>query len=97
MAKKRVVGRKLLVASVGVAAISYVACTTTTSGNLVAPEGDASAEEDGGSDALVTSGNLMPPPADAKADAPVTSGNLMPPPPVDGGDGGDASEDAGTD
>lgn len=99
MAKKRVIGRKLLVASVGVAAISYVACTTTqTSGNLMAPEVDASAEEDAQPDALVTSGNLMPPPeADARADAPVTSGNLMPPPPVDAGDGGDASADAETD
>jgi len=94
MAKKRVLGRKLLVASVGVAAISYVACTTTqTSGNLMAPETDAAADAE--PDAPVTSGNLMPPPpVDAGPDAPVTSGNLMPPPPVDGGDT-DASDASG--
>ena len=57
-------GRKLLVASLGVAAISYVACgTETTSGNLAPPPGDG-----GGKDAIAdvvddfTSGNLAPPP-----------------------------------
>lgn len=100
MAKRIVVGRKLLVASLGVATLSYVACTTSpSSGNLMFPDGDAAA------DGPVTSGNLMPPPppdgaADAKPDAPVTSGNLMPPPPPDAGDAGDAgdsSSDAGRD
>lgn len=56
-------GRKLLVASLGVAAISYVACgTTETSGNL-APPPDAAAK-DVSADAIdeQVSGNLAPPP-----------------------------------
>jgi hypothetical protein len=94
MAKRIVVGRKLLVASLGVAAISYVACTTSQT----SPDGgsDADAAADANADGPVTSGNLMPPPpVDAAADAQVTSGNLMPPPPVDAGN--DGSTDAGAD
>ncbi len=92
MAKRIVVGRKLLVASLGVAAISYVACTTSTTVGDAGADAAADAKADG----PVTSGNLMPPPpVDAAADAPVTSGNLMPPPPVDGGD--DGSTDGGAD
>jgi len=88
--KKRV-GRKLLVAAVGVATVSYVvACGSTsqgeTSGNLVAP--------DTGSDTFVSSGNLVPPdtgtPDTSKSEAAtdsasdvipfdVSSGNLVPP------------------
>ena len=43
---KRFVTKKLLVASIGVATVSYVACSNTeTSGNLVAPPGsDAAAD-----------------------------------------------------
>jgi hypothetical protein len=92
---KRVVGKKLLVASVGVAAISYMACTTSeTSGNLVSPIDDASVAPldaaDAKDDALISSGNLVaPPPDDAGADAAkdaadedvfIGSGNLVPPP-----------------
>ena len=77
--------RKLLVASVGVAAISYVACSTETSGNLMAPY-----DSDAGADAGT---------ADGKADAPPTSGNLMPPPPADAAadatDASDADADTG--
>ena len=74
-------GRKLLVASLGVAAISYVACgTETTSGNLAPPPGD------GGKDAVVDVSN------DAIIDvaADMTSGNLAPPPDAgpDANDGG---------
>ena len=70
---KRFVTKKLLVASIGVATVSYVACSNTeTSGNLVAPPGS-----DAASDA----------PADAISDVffgGETSGNLAPPPPPQG-------------
>jgi hypothetical protein len=52
--KRRVIGKKLLVASIGVATISYVACSTSTTTT------DAGA--DAAADGPVTSGNLMPPP-----------------------------------
>jgi hypothetical protein len=107
-------GKRLLVASIGVATVSYLAlqsgCTdlgeeTFTSGNLVAPPLDASVEPvlpgdaarpaDAGSDALIGSGNLLPPPADASSDALITSGNLLPPPPEGGADAApDAVRDA---
>jgi hypothetical protein len=90
--KRRVIGKKLLVASIGVATISYVACSTGSTTT------DAGA--DAAADGPVTSGNLMPPPPvdaseDVKPDVPPTSGNLMPPPPIDAGD--DGASDAGTD
>jgi hypothetical protein len=79
-------GRKLLVASLGVAAVSYVACggsTKTTSGNLMAPEaGDAQIDHPTHFDAV---GNLALP--DAAPDHPSTVdvvGNLAPP--MDAGD-----------
>ncbi len=62
-------GRKLLVASLGVAAISYVACGTDgTSGNLAPPPSDGG--KDVVADAIdeMITGNLAPPP-DAGADA----------------------------
>lgn len=62
-------GRKLLVASLGVAAITYAACgTESVSGNLAPPPGDGG--NDVVSDAVVdqVSGNLAPPP-DAGPDA----------------------------
>lgn len=71
-------GRKLLIASVGVAAVSYVACNGTyTTGNLVPPpQEDAatdaasdadSAPEDSGNYMDVVA-NLIAPPIDASAD-----------------------------
>lgn len=57
--------KKLLVATVGVAAINYLACQTSdlfTSGNLVSPRRDAA-------DAFISSGNLVAP-VDAGPDAP---------------------------
>lgn len=67
--------KKLLVATVGVAAINYLACQTSD---------------------LFTSGNLVSPPHDARADQFVSSGNLVAP--VDAGvDGSDASDAALTD
>ena len=74
-------------ASVGVAAVSYVACSNTeTSGNLVLPPDDAAAGD--ARDDFPTSRNLLPPPQDARVedvvDDFVTSGNLVPPP-RDGG------------
>jgi hypothetical protein len=93
---KRVIGKKLLVASIGVAAISYAACTPTeeVTGNPVAPAVDASAGPadtgiDAKDDALISSGNLVAPlPDDAGPDAKdatdedafIGSGNLVPPP-----------------
>ncbi len=68
-------GKKLLIASIGVAAISYVACgTEAVSGNLAPPP------QDGGKDAVadaieeMISGNLAPPP-DAGPDATDASAN----------------------
>jgi hypothetical protein len=76
--KKR--GRKLLIASVGVAAVSYVACSSSrveTSGNLVAPPQEDAAT-DGSSDAdgapedsgnyMDVVANLIAPPLDASDD-----------------------------
>lgn len=94
MNKPRLLARKLLVASVGVAAVSYAACSTPeTSGNLMAPDDADAQTKDAGEDqdAFVGSGNLMPPPprdAGSDADAPkdaaddafIGSGNLVPPP-----------------
>lgn len=81
--------RKLLIASIGVATINYVATacggSTTTDSSF----------KDGGSDRVEppTSGNLPSPPP--------TSANLpAPPPPIDAGDAGDAgdaSDDADAD
>lgn len=91
---KRPVGRKLLVASLGVAAVSYACSTSETSGNLMPPDPtDADTSNDAGTeeDAFIGSGNLMPPPPeDASGDASsvkdatdedafIGSGNLMPP------------------
>ncbi len=90
MKKRMVAGRKLLVASIGVASVLY-GCEKREAhppGNLVAPPPDT----------VVTSGNLMapqpvdaaPPVPEAKTPEPakdagpiqiVTSGNLMAPPP----------------
>jgi hypothetical protein len=74
--------RKLLVAAIGVAAVSYVGCTSAlqenpTSGNLMSYPADSGPE----TGSFPTSGNLMAP------DATV----------VDSGDGGagDAGDDAG--
>ena len=83
--------RKLLSASVGVAAVSYVlgaACGGETTGS---------------SSGNPTSGNLPAPPPTVIRDAadeqlPPVSGNLPAPPPMDAGDGGDAdaaTSDAG--
>ncbi len=92
MKKRSVVGKKLLVASLGVAAVSYVAC----SGEVASTDAGAGGA-DAAADRLVSSGNLIPPPIDATPprdaapDVPPTSGNLMPPPPPDAGDAGDAA------
>jgi hypothetical protein len=62
-------GKKLLVASIGVAAVSYVACGTTTVANLAPPPQDGSADvpKDKNTidvqDALIA--NLAPPPQDS--------------------------------
>jgi hypothetical protein len=96
--------KKLLVAAVGVASVSYLACgDSTTTG---APN-DASA--DAPSEAFISSGNLMGPSSgsssgspEASADVFISSGNLMGPLPEASSDGpadapretqGDAQQD----
>lgn len=64
---RHVTGRKLLIASIGVAAVSYVACTSGSSGNLMPPQG-IDASTDARADAPATSGNLMPPDSGFGAD-----------------------------
>ncbi len=57
-------GRKLLVASVGIATVTYmVACgSSATSGNLLPPPGDGGGDsQDTAVPPDVTSGNLLPP------------------------------------
>jgi hypothetical protein len=63
-------GRKLLVASLGVAAVSYVACGEGTVANLLAPplDGGVDAQSDVAGDA----------PPDIRMDAIIA--NLLPPP-----------------
>ena len=81
-------GKRLLVATIGVATVSYMGlhggCTEdgemVVVANLLVPPVETSHDpslvdasaHDAGQDALVGSGNLLPPP--------VTSGNLLPPP-----------------
>src|SRR4029079_14079633 len=85
--------RKLLIASVGVATINYVAACggsstgDPTSGNLVAPQaGSANSGQGGGSAGTPpTSGNLVAPPPAGAGGIPPTSGNLVAPPPAGAG------------
>lgn len=84
--RRRHLGRKLLIAAVGVATISYVACnSTTTSGNLVAPPEDA--QVDSGTDASADAPDTAA--ADVALDRMAMSGNLIAPPPDAGPDGAD--------
>ena len=75
MEPRRKVGRKLLVASIGVASVSYVACGSGSSvANLVAPPMDGSADVKKDVMKDVTFGidavaNLMAPPMDGGDDA----------------------------
>lgn len=84
-------GRKLLVASLGVAAVSYVACggnTTSTSGNLMPPEAGADHPQQ-----FDVVGNLVAP-GDAAKDhvsALDVVANLVAPP-VDASDAGKAGD-----
>jgi hypothetical protein len=76
--------RKLLVATLGVAAVSYVGCTLSqspSSGNLMSLDPDASGQ-------YPTSGNLM-----AFDASPADSGEAgLPFPAADAGDAGDAGD-----
>jgi hypothetical protein len=76
---KNLVGRKLLIASVGLATTSYVACAedAPTAGNLLAPpiEEDAARPH--------PDAKLPLPSRDAAPDELGPVGNLMPPPPID--------------
>jgi hypothetical protein len=93
---KKLTARKLLVASVGVATINYVAIACNgltdsptnppTSGNLPAPQPTETAPP--------TSGNLPAPPPVDVYQPPPTSGNLPSPVPLDAGR--DADADAGS-
>lgn len=72
---RTVPGRKLLIASIGVAAVSYVACATPapptpeTTGNLMPPQ-------------TMDAAPPLTPTATASELLPPTSGNLVAPPPV---------------
>jgi hypothetical protein len=82
MVPRRRIARKLLVASLGVAAVSYaVGCEKQPVGNLARPAADATAQP---------SGTLTPPPPIDTGSPPPVVGNLMPPPPPppDAGDAG---------
>lgn len=97
MSPPRRPGRKLLVASLGVAAVSYAAACHGTKepeqvGNLVAPQPEPSAEQPPPQpEPPETAGNLMAPPEPPPPDAGPRHmvGNLMPPrppePPTDAG------------
>lgn len=82
---KRLTARKLLIASIGVATVNYVAACNDggaggeTSGNLVGPVGGAAAAQggvggQGGAAGDWTSGNLMSPPGGG------VGGVIAPPP-----------------
>jgi len=87
--------KKLLVATVGLAAINYVGCSSSNDpgsddGSADASVTDAATQED----SMISSGNLVGPiPDDASvedaAEEMISSGNLVPPPPEDAGDAGD--------
>ena len=94
MVPRRRIAKKLLVASLGVAAVSYVvACEKQPVGNL-APPPDVTAQPPG---------NLMAPPPPLPVDAAAAPqpsleppvGNLMPPPPPPPVDAGKPVPDAG--
>lgn len=76
MRTRVLLGRKLLVASLGVATVSYVAC----SGQVDATDAGA----DAAPDRLVTSGNLVAPPPDASPPPPDAA--------TDASDASDASD-----
>jgi hypothetical protein len=95
MTLKRSPGRKLLVASLGVAAVSYTACGQTAS-----TVSDAGKTADGGThrDVQQVVGNLMAFPVDSGRDAQQVVGNLMAFPVDSGHDSGDDSgHDSGHD
>lgn len=82
--RRTLLARKLLVASLGVATVSYVGCADSSSNT-----------GDGGNAAQGPDGNLMAPPPDAQDD--VTTGpvgNLMAPPPPDATDAPSEPADA---
>jgi len=77
--RKRLTPKKILVASLGIGAVSYVAAcggesSRTSGGNLMPPQDDAGQADasplDAGADVhIVTGGNLMPAPVDSGKDA----------------------------
>jgi hypothetical protein len=88
-------GKRLLVASIGVATVSFLSLQTgcedgqmTNVANLLTPPVDTfhdpshvpDAALDAASDALIPSANLLAPPGDAAFDAIVPTGNLLAPP-----------------
>jgi hypothetical protein len=98
--KRRLSTKKILVATLGVGAVSYVvACSSDDNvGNLMPPNQDASAH-DSGSD-VSSSGNLMAPgdssTQDSNADV-SSSGNLMAPDGSAKDGSGDSALDTGAD
>ncbi len=98
MVPRRRIGRKLLVASLGVASVSYVACGSTDLSSNTKDAGGDGIASDAPADNFVV-GNLVgpadatidrrPPPEDAPVDQLVA--NLVPPP-FDAGLDGDAKD-----
>lgn len=80
---KRAQGRKLLIASIGIATVSYLGCSNETnppvSGNLMPPS-DAGKDGQGGGSASSSSSSSD---ASSSSGKPPTSGNLVPPPLLD--------------
>ncbi len=84
-------GRKLLVASLGVAAVSYVACGSSnkdTVANLVAPPADAAAD----TQSFDVVANLVAPPTDGQVTGLDVVANLMAP--IEDASDGDAADAA---
>ena len=94
--RRPLLARKLLIASLGVATISYVGCADNNSGGdggtvVPGPEGNLMApppSDASGDVSFGPEGNLMaPPPSDASGDVSFgPEGNLMAPPPSDAAD-----------
>jgi hypothetical protein len=81
--RKRLSPKKILVASLGIGAVSYVtACggeSRTSGGNLMPPQDDAGQADaakpaDAGPDVIITGGNLMPVQLDSGKDSAADAG-----------------------
>ena len=97
--KRRLPTKKILVAAIGVGAVSYVVACGQTADNSN-PAADGGRPADARDDRIVSSGNLLAPgdtgvpnPRDSAIDVVIGSGNLMAP--IDSGPPVDANDDGG--